>query len=132
MKKISFALLIGIMFFSCKQNKEKALEDHITIRNSYWTLKAIDQNKVKYLGQNFVFKRDKTYSSYQSFTEKKIGAESFDLHLENRKEWKIDDDTFYLKGTDPEFKYGIIRFNKDTVWLKNDYYHFILTKHLLK
>lgn len=114
---------------SCNNKKDETLLNSITDKNSFWSLKMVNKDKTDYLGQNYIFQNNKTYLLYQSFTESNLGVEYLDLHSNDKREWNYKNQRFYLNKSDPNFIYKVINYNKDTIWLKNNQYNFILIKH---
>jgi len=128
MKNILFIIIIGAFIISCKKPKEKDFEKNIINESSFWSLKALSNNKVEFLGQNFIFKKDKTYIYYQSFTEAHIGSEIFDLHTKEVTKWDFKNNELRLEGNDLHLIFKVINYTTDTIWLNNSNFNYILIR----
>lgn len=123
MKKILLAIAV-LLLNSCKNEVEEILTT-----DDKWFLNAIENNKVLFLGQGFRFKNNGTYLYYPFVKNINYMSEAIDIHNYSERKWLKENDSFFLGSKyDKNFSYKILKFNKDTLWLRNNENIFLLIK----
>lgn len=93
-------------------------------------MKAEENDQIIFIGQSFKFKDNGTYQYYHSFN-KKDAEEMLNVHGQIERRWYLKkDDSIYLGDrSDKNLSYKIIKYNSDTLWLKNSINSFLLIKY---
>ena len=121
MKNLIF-LFINFLLLSCSKNKiEKVLLEN----NTCWELGVIDGNETKPIG-NYCFEDNKKYLYFDEIGHDKNKIfEQNKSYLRREEEWYLKyEDSLYMN----DYGYKIIRYNKDTLWLRNSNYYFLFIK----
>ncbi|AZB28661.1 hypothetical protein [Chryseobacterium balustinum] len=124
MKKIVLLFVI-LFYYSCNNKIENILSTE-----EKWIMKAEENDQIIFIGQSFKFKDNGTYQYYHSFN-KKDAEEMLNVHGQIERRWYLKkDDSIYLGDrSDKNLSYKIIKYNSDTLWLKNSINSFLLIKY---
>lgn len=110
--------------FSCSKIKKENNEfrNFLVGNDKYvWSLWAIESDKYIFLGNHNIFFNNNTYEYYIAGSDKELGG-AYNNHIKEKdlRIWSFSpkDSVLSLNNKDPNFSYKLIKYVKDTIWMK--------------